>query len=244
MSSRVGLLSSHGRDGDHRDTGFGAQAIGHRLQIELEPESGLLRVTDEISLESLTPEQGVEFLLNAALEIVESRPAVERVPVGEVAGFYGINGTSIELSGDIELARYRLLESPAEGWLEIVYAGEFDFGLSAQKEEYTRGFRETAGIVGEEGVVSGGQRLLVSELWRSTPGRSRWGYGMPEDWHVISQGNGDFAGRRGPRPLVVGWCQDEIYVVGGPLVAYRRRPARSARWSSCARLTMRWRPST
>ena len=63
-----------------------AEAIEHQLQIQLQPESGFLRVSDAISLASLTTDQGVDFLLNAALEIVESRPAVERIPLGEVEG--------------------------------------------------------------------------------------------------------------------------------------------------------------
>ena len=40
----------------------------------------------------------------------------------------------------------------------------FDFGLSDQKEEYTRGFRDTAGVVSEEGVFLSG-----SGLWSSRP---------------------------------------------------------------------------
>ena len=147
-----------------------AQAVEHQLKIELAPERGFLRVADEISLDSLTPDQGVEFLLNAALEIVESRPAVERVPVGEVAGFYGINGTSIELAGDIELARYRLLEAPEDGVLEISYGGQFDFGLSAQTGGVHPRFPRDGGHHQRGRGLPGRKWLLVPELWRSATG--------------------------------------------------------------------------
>ncbi len=40
--------------------------------------------------------------------------------------------------------------------MRLRYEGKFDFGLSDQKEEYTRGFRETAGIVSKEGVYLAG----------------------------------------------------------------------------------------
>ena len=83
----------------------------------------------------------------------------------------------------------------------LSYGGEFDFGLSAQKEEYTRGFRETAGIISEEGVYlagsgfwypSFGDQLLVFEMEVD----------IPEDWHVISQGNGTSRDEEGQGPLV------------------------------------------
>ena len=178
-----------------------------------------MRVEDAISLESLDSEESVEFLLNSALEIIDSNPAVERVPLGEVEGFYGINGTSIELSGEIELARYRLTENPDDGLLAMTYAGEFDFGLSEQKEEYTRGFRETAGIISEEGVY-----LAGSGFWYPSFGDQLLSFEMdvkmPEDWHVISQGNGTAGGGEGKAHWSSGGSMDEIYLVGGPLEAY------------------------
>jgi hypothetical protein len=196
-----------------------ADAIEHQLRIQLDPETGLLRVEDAISLESLDSEQNVEFLLNSALEIIDSNPAVERVPLGEVEGFYGINGTSIELSGEIELVRYRLTENPENDHFAITYAGEFDFGLSEQKEEYTRGFRETAGIISEEGVY-----LAGSGFWYPSFGDQLLSFEMdvkmPEDWHVISQGNGTAGSGEGKAHWSSGGSMDEIYLVGGPLEAY------------------------
>ena len=196
-----------------------ADAIEHRLEIQLQPDSGLLRVNDEIALETLTGGDSVEFLLNSALEIVASEPAVERVPLGEVEGFYGINGTSIELSGDIDLARYRVTGEAADGVLKISYEGDFDFGLSDQKEEYTRGFRETVGIVSEEGVY-----LAGSGFWYPSFGDQLLTFDMtvemPEDWHVISQGNGTARNDAGKAQWSSGGAMDEIYIVGGPLVFY------------------------
>ena len=40
--------------------------------------------------------------------------------------------------------------------MRLAYEGRFDFGLSDQKEEYTRGFRETVGIVSKQGVYLAG----------------------------------------------------------------------------------------
>ncbi len=193
--------------------------IKHQLEVALDPETGMLRVTDEIGLGDVASGDKVEFLLNSALTIVEAAPSVEKVPLGEVEGFYGINGTSIELAGDIELNRYRVSQRPEQGVLRLTYEGEFDFGLSDQKEEYTRGFRETAGIISDEGVYlagsgfwypSFGDQLLVFEMSVEKPG----------DWHVISQGNGTSSDDEGIAHWSSGGAMDEIYIVGGPLEAY------------------------
>jgi hypothetical protein len=111
------------------------------------------------------------------------------------------------------------VEAAEDGLLEITYEGAFDFGLSDQKEEYTRGFRETAGIISEEGVY-----LAGSGFWYPSFGNQlltfEMSVGIPEDWHVISQGNGTARGEDGRASWSSGGSMDEIYVVGGPLVAY------------------------
>jgi hypothetical protein len=196
-----------------------ADYITHQMEVALEPGTGGIEVTDRIHLGSPPGDEPVELLLNAALEIESASPPLEKVPLGEFDGFFGINGASIELDTDLELARYRLTEYPEDGLLTISYEGNMNFGLSDQKEEYTRGFRETAGIVGEEGVY-----LAASGFWYPYFGEDLIEFEVaveqPEDWHVISQGNGTSRGEDGRAVWASGGPMDEIYLVGGPLVAY------------------------
>ena len=195
------------------------EPIEHRLEVTLEPDRSVLRVTDQVALGDLESGDPIEFLLNSALVLQQSEPAVEKMPLGDVEGFYGINGTSIELSDDVELTRYRVVEPLPNGILTLSYAGDFDFGLSDQAEEYTRGFRETAGIVGEEGVY-----LAGSGFWYPSFGDQLLEFDMevdiPVDWQVISQGNGTAQDGEGKARWSSGGAMDEIYLVGGPLVAY------------------------
>ncbi len=125
-----------------------ADYIHHRLEIALDPATSSIAVSDEIRLAAPSTGGPVEFLLNAVLEIESSDPAVERVPLGDFDGFFGINGASIQLAPDQELARYRLTSLPESGVLALSYRGRVNFGLSDQKEEYTRGFCETYCFVG------------------------------------------------------------------------------------------------
>ncbi|MGB5892056.1 MAG: M1 family aminopeptidase, partial [Thermoanaerobaculia bacterium] len=204
--------------------GFGAgtvlatDLVHHRMGVILGAESHGLVVTTKITLPEALADGEIEFLLNSALSIEESNPPVEKIPLGDFEGFFGIN-SSTEVSDQIELARYRVMEVPADGTLELAYAGLVDFGLSDPKEEYTRGFRETAGVLGEDGVYLAGSGfwypyfddgLVEFELE----------IGVPEGWHVISQGNGLSRDQTGLAHWVSGGPMDEIYVVGGPLVRY------------------------
>jgi hypothetical protein len=198
----------------------GAQAahIAHSLRVELDAAQGRLDVIDTVR-----PGPGGsprEFLLNARLQITRSTVPVEEVPLGDVGPFLGINAGAA--SPALPLKRYRLRNPPQDGVLTLEYSGVMNFGLSDQKEEYTRGFRETTGIVSNEGVY-----LAGGSFWYPQFGGGLVTFdlevSMPDRWHVISQGSGTSRDERGaarwrsPEPM------DEIYLVGGPLVVTRDR---------------------
>jgi hypothetical protein len=118
--------------------------------------------------------------------------------------------------------------------LTVVYRGRFDYGLSDQKEEYTRGFRETIGIIGEEGVYLGGSSFWYpyfdDELVEFTVEVTQ-----PEGWHVISEGEGTSRGDDGRAIWDSEGPADEIFLTGGPLVVYGE---------TCASRTTVWPTST
>ncbi len=199
------------------------EPVNHDLTVELDPAAKTLRVSDRITLPD-GHNKPVEFLLNSALEITDSSVPISKVELGDVEPFFGNNGTSAEL--DVELARYRV-EDVGDGF-SVTYEGVFHFGLGDQKEEYSRGFRQTTGIVGEEGVyLAGGSfwiprfddRLVSFELIAAI--RRAGGAPTKPDWHVISQGSGTSRGDDGRARWSSGGPMDEIYLVGGPVEVYR-----------------------
>jgi len=179
-----------------------SQTVHHGLTVTLDPEQHRLQVTDELELPESLRQTGGTFLLSAALEIEHAEPPVELADSADGAN------------------RYRLLAKAPDGRLKLRYSGRIDFSLSDQKEEYTRGFRETQGLIGDEGVyLSGSSRwypIFGDELVTFEADLS-----APEAWHVISHGEGsskDGSGRarwRSDTPL------DEIHLVGGPLYRYQ-----------------------
>jgi hypothetical protein len=92
---------------------FAADRVHHNLTIELDPAAHRLNITDQIQLPSRLASEALELLLNSSFEILESNAKLEVVPVGETTGFYGINGSSVELGNQVEINRYRVTGLPA-----------------------------------------------------------------------------------------------------------------------------------
>lgn len=188
--------------------------VRHTMTVSLDPKTHRLGVEDKLSFPAGTP---AEFLLNGNLRVTASEPAVSEVPLGETEKFFGINAGEAGASG-LKLKRYRATGAPAS--VKVTYEGSFDFGLADQKEEYTRGFRETSGLLNEQGVY-----LAGSGFWYPYVSSALIDFTVevtqPETWHVISQGNGTSRGADGKARWDSHGPMDEIYLVGGPLRVYK-----------------------
>ncbi|MGI9341456.1 MAG: hypothetical protein ACR2QV_01315, partial [Gammaproteobacteria bacterium] len=196
----------------------------YTLELGVDPMSSRLEATAEIELPEASAGRTVEFLLTSAVEITAAEPPVERVPLGAgdasgVQGFTGINGSSVELDDSGHAVRYRVTLPDGDTSVRIEYSGAVNFALGDLKEQYTRGFRSTAGIIGNEGVYLAGSSLwypyFSSDLvtfWLTS--------NVPEGWHLISQGNGSSRDDSGTTQWDSAGPVDEIYLVGGPLVRY------------------------
>ena len=191
-----------------------AELVHHELSVVLEPASHGLQVEDRITLPEPPADGFVELLLNSDFELLESEPPLEAVELGASLERFGING---EVSSEMGLRRWRA-RAP-DGRLRLSYRGRVAYGLSDQKEEYTRGFRSTRGELGPEGVF-----LSAGTHWYPIVDDGlvtfRVSVEKPKDWHVISQGKGTSGGAEGPAEWDSEGPMDDVYLVGGPLVRY------------------------
>ncbi len=196
----------------------GSERPHHTLEVVLDPASGQLAVTDTVTVPPADSGE-VHFLLNGALTVTASEPEATEVPLGDAARFLGINASALDLA-EGAVKRYRVDLPPSGGTVRLEYEGPFDFGLADQKEEYTRGFRETLGIVSPEGLY-----LAGNGFWYPHLGQGLLEFDMqvtlPDGWHVISQGNGTSRDAGGTARWDSHGPMDEIYLVGGPLEVYR-----------------------
>ncbi|RMF99362.1 MAG: M28 family peptidase, partial [Gammaproteobacteria bacterium] len=191
----------------------------YEIVAELAPERHELSAEVVVQLPEALAGRSVEFLLTSELEIVSASPTVERLPGAGADGFQGINGSSVELARHDGVSRYRLQLPQGVTQLTLAYRGVIDFPLATPEEEYARGFRDTPGQIGPQGVY-----LAGSTLWYPYFGddllRFRLQARVPPGWQLISQGDGDPGGA----DAIANWDSagpvDEIYLVGGPLLRY------------------------
>jgi hypothetical protein len=187
----------------------------HRLDIRLDPAGHRLAATDEVTWPGGSPSGPRTFVLNAALSITRAEPAVIEVPVADALRELGLDASS-----RVPLKAYRVSPAVAAPSLILAYEGAINVPLSDPKEEYTRGFRETTGLIGPEGVY-----LAGSTVWHPRFGTELITFDVtasaPGTWHVISQGNGTSRGTDGRAHWNSGGSMDEIYVVGGPLQQFK-----------------------
>ena len=225
--------------------------VAHRLDVELDPAGHRLTVDDrmlllrggpvefllngrlEISasqppIEEIPLGEVAPFFGNNGATPAPAAPAAPAALAAPAAPAGGAGTTGSDSAR--KLRRYRVQLPEGGGALHLTYSGQFDFGLGTQQEEYQRGFRETLGIVSPAGVYlagngtwyaqfsqpGAGDDLLEFELTARATGDETTG------WHLLSQGNGESRDEAGRAHWSSGGPVDEIYLVGGPLVRYRR----------------------
>jgi aminopeptidase N len=186
----------------------------HALTVSIEPATHTLTATDTVSWPGPPEPARLTFLLNAHLRITASEPAAVEVPVAPAVKALGIGADAA-----VPLKAYRVLLPGGAPTFRVSYQGPIDVPLTDPKEEYTRGFRETSGLIGPQGVY-----LAGSTFWHPQFGPELVTFtidaAVPESWHLISQGNGTSRGANGRASWTSGLPMDEIYLVGGPLQAF------------------------
>ena len=183
------------------DTDGAAQGhVFHTLSVEVDPATHTLAVDALIDLPKAWTSAGTEFVLNEALYVVSSKPAVTELgPDGE---------------GDV---RYALAEDATDGTLQMTYNGKINYELSDEKEQYTRGFRQTRGLISDEGIY-----LSLGTTWvpyfDARMIRFSLDVTLPSGWHIISQGDGTSRDDAGHARWHSSSLVEQVFMVGGPLV--------------------------
>ena len=199
----IGLLSA---------TVSAQDRVHQALDVSLDPATGRITVKADV-----TPGGDVrefEFLLHARLRITSAEPAVRELPAGDVAWLGDIEGGDARSTPSVK--RYRVALPTTGATFRLQYDGVFDHALSDAREEYTRGFRSTPGLVSKEGVY-----LPGASGWYPLIGRALVTFDLsvaqPAGWRVVSEGSGTARRADGRAHWASTDPVDQIHIVGGPL---------------------------
>jgi len=189
----------------------GPAAPKHVMSIKVDPATHRLTVRDAIEFPEATPP---EFVLAESLAITFSNPSVRQIPAGDLDAFLGTG--SGESGERVKLNRYRFTPN-GDRTITIEYSGIVNTPLSDEKEQYSRGFRSTPGLIGPEGIY-----LSSSSAWYPIFGNGLVSFDLtvdsvPDGWHLITTGAGTSHDADGRAHWASEGLVDDIYLVGGPL---------------------------
>jgi hypothetical protein len=193
--------------------------VFHELTVELHPQDHRLRVTDALQLPGdwLTdPEARLPFTLHAGL----APTAGEGWRVEPAEGEGSAAGSS-----EVPLEHYVLVRTRQDARQPVLrYEGEIHHPIETLERDYQRGFSQTPGLIGPEGIFLAGGSAWIPDLAMPIEGFELRVTELPEGWGVVSQGGltretsadgAQVSAWRFPHPA------EEVYLVAGPWHEYR-----------------------
>lgn len=186
------------------------ERVRHELKVSLYPVEQRLLAEDRIKVpEKLLPE--FRFFLHKGLT-----PSI--LTLGATLVREG------EEQASVPLESYRILLPPGVKTFTLQYGGKIYHPLEPYGKEYARGFRQTPGIISEEGVYLSG-----NSYWYPRFGQEYVSFSLqvelPGEWDGVSQGDRvDHIQEKGMSK--VGWespePQDEIFLIAARFKSYNR----------------------
>ncbi len=183
--------------------------LQHDLRLSLLPGQHSLRVTDRISLPAAMTTLWLE--LHAGLN---PRFHADR---GEVE--------VVSTLAESHVLRYQLKLPAGTRQFTVDYAGSIHHGLSSSRAEQARGFRDTAGIIDEQGVFLSGGSAWYPQIEGHPYMTGTLEVTLPPQWRSVSQGRRleqDSTTERVRERWSIEHPQDEIYLVAGQFTEYSR----------------------
>jgi hypothetical protein len=191
---------------------LGAPRIQHDLRVVLQPDAHHLQVTDHITFPPASPPTW-HFRLHAGLHPTSPTPGVRLVR----------QQTDTHVAPDsLPVESYTVTVPPDVRTWALQYAGTIFHPLPQQGAEYSRGFRDTPGLISADGAFLSG-----ATFWYPRFDAALLSFTLevqlPPNWEAVSQGERTQHEKRD------GWAhvrwespqpQEQIYLVGAPFTTY------------------------
>ncbi|HEX5045093.1 MAG TPA: M28 family peptidase [Candidatus Polarisedimenticolaceae bacterium] len=195
------------------------------LQVALDPAGHRVKVLDTVQV-GTDGARSLRFLLHATFEPETASPGVvlEELRRPPRASDFGLTGERFQ-PPTVPVKLWEVTLPQGASSFALAYAGLLDHPVQPVAEEQARGFAETPGTIGEDGVFLTGAAFWVASFGGGTfP--FRLAVDLPAGWDAVSQG-GRAAHVRGESAARVVWeCgepQAEVVLLAGRFVETARR---------------------
>jgi aminopeptidase N len=194
--------------------------LHHALQVHLRPREHAIEVVDTISRTGtaatldfdLHPDLAPEVLTDGARLVALAPQTPATSPASK----------PMQASAQVTPRRYRVVLPAGQNRFVLRYQGRIRHPLQVQGEEYARGFRETAGMIGGEGVF-----LAAESYWYPRVAGELLTFDLdlrlPPSWAGMTQGE-RLVRESGEAGAHEQWrCrnpQEEIYLIAGRFTEY------------------------
>lgn len=184
--------------------------IYHALTIKLDPEHRHIHVQDQITFAADSPRR-LTFSLHPGLK---PRSLTKEAVI-----------EPLETNKDGVAQRFRLQLADGLDAFIIEYSGVIHHPLEAYGREQARGFRDTPGLIGPDGVFLAGGTFWYPQFAVHERLQFKLDITLPADWSSVSQGQRELH-ERGEGRAIDTWIsntpQEEIYLIAAPFTEYSR----------------------
>jgi Peptidase family M28/PDZ domain/Peptidase family M1 domain len=188
--------------------------LHHDLQVQVSPQKHSIMVFDTITRTGTAATLDFDLHPGMTPQVVTEGVRLELLAAE--------TPPAPDTAADLTPRRYRLLSPAGQGRFVLRYQGRIRHALQSQGEDYARGFSETAGMIGEEGVF-----LADQSYWYPQVTGERLTFDLdlhlPPGWSGMTQGE-RLSQAHVPSGIREQWrCvhpQQEIYLIAGRFSEY------------------------
>ncbi|NOZ33686.1 MAG: M20/M25/M40 family metallo-hydrolase [Chlorobi bacterium] len=196
--------------------------VNHKLFAKINPETSEIEVTDSISI---TGDFTGEFLLNSDLLPFSNSKNIKLKKIQDniKAGDIGMDRDNEEAG--IKLTKYKI--SGKNKNFVISYKGKIASEIEQSKENYQRGFSQSAGIICNKGIYLAGSTYWIP-VFDNTLITFSLTCELPENWKNVSQGKRIKELTKEHRHFDTWVCtkpQEEVFLIAAKFTEYSRETA-------------------
>jgi len=197
----------------------GQALVKHNLQVKINPQTSEISVLDSLNLEGVSIR---EFWLNASF-IPQSETkniSFKKIPNKNKAIDVGMDRDDAKTDGEIKLNKW-LIKGKADKMV-LSYHGTIASEIEQSKENYQRGFSQSAGIISTKGVY-----LAGSTYWVPTFDDQLMQFSLttelPADWRNVSIGKRIYEKQENEKHIDTWLCdkpQEEVFLIAAHFYEY------------------------